>query len=122
MSTRKAPPSGNIAYSFNSIENPGIFPMMMDGAWADTDKNNGVGTQDTQWNADVSSKVANLQGNDASNTATGRVCMNRHDMAINIAFADGHAGPVKLKLLWHQQWYNDYQQPTTANDILLPTN
>lgn len=33
-----------------------------------------------------------------------RATVDRHGMAINIVYADGHAERVKLNMLWNQQW------------------
>lgn len=34
-----------------------------------------------------------------------RLCLNRHDFAINIAYVDGSAARVVLNGLWNQQWH-----------------
>lgn len=38
----------------------------------------------------------------------GRVCINRHDGAINILFMDGHVDNVGLKKLWEKKWHRNY--------------
>jgi len=41
----------------------------------------------------------------------GRVCIDRHNLAINLSFADGHAAHVKLEDLWSLRW-NKLFEPT----------
>lgn len=36
-------------------------------------------------------------------------CINRHRMAVNILFLDGHAEHVQLAQLWQLQWSEDFQ-------------
>ena len=40
----------------------------------------------------------------------GRVCMDRHSMAINVVFADNHAEQVKLEDLWKLRWSKSFQR------------
>ncbi len=49
-------------------------------------------------------------------TMMGRICIARHGRAINVAFADGHAGTVTLRQLWTLRW-----NPTWKNPKPLPT-
>jgi prepilin-type N-terminal cleavage/methylation domain-containing protein/prepilin-type processing-associated H-X9-DG protein len=61
----------------------------------------------------------NLNGNDMSNvqgtvlpSAPGMMeqfCINRHNMAINMAFCDGHAEHVPLGKLWQLRWTPNWQ-------------
>lgn len=39
----------------------------------------------------------------------GRFCINRHDMAINVTFADGTARRVPLAELWKLKWHRQFQ-------------
>jgi prepilin-type processing-associated H-X9-DG protein len=39
-----------------------------------------------------------------------RVCMERHGLAINVVFLDGHAATVPLAQLWQLQWSPMSQQ------------
>jgi len=38
-----------------------------------------------------------------------RFCIDRHKMAINSSFADGHAEKVKLENLWSLKWNRTFQ-------------
>ncbi|MHC4912502.1 MAG: type II secretion system protein [Planctomycetota bacterium] len=44
----------------------------------------------------------------------GRVCIDRHKLAINLSFADGHAAHVKLEDLWLLRW-NKFFEPTQVD-------
>ena len=48
--------------------------------------------------------VLPTDGSQAWSTQMARFCINRHQGAINIVFADGHAEGVKLGDLWTLQW------------------
>ena len=39
----------------------------------------------------------------------GRFCIDRHNRAINLCYADGRATPVKLEELWSQRWHAKYK-------------
>jgi prepilin-type N-terminal cleavage/methylation domain-containing protein/prepilin-type processing-associated H-X9-DG protein len=38
----------------------------------------------------------------------GRFCIDRHSMAINVGFVDGHAGKVTLEDLWTLSWHKEF--------------
>jgi prepilin-type N-terminal cleavage/methylation domain-containing protein/prepilin-type processing-associated H-X9-DG protein len=42
------------------------------------------------------------------NTPAGRFCIDRHDLAINVCFMDGHVEKVGLKGLWDMKWHREY--------------
>jgi prepilin-type N-terminal cleavage/methylation domain-containing protein/prepilin-type processing-associated H-X9-DG protein len=79
-------------------KNPAEIPFISDGIWPDCwpDANN-----PPPLNLDFTLNVAAFP-------SMYRVCINRHQHAVNVAFLDGHAAPVKLadlwKLPWNQQW------------------
>jgi prepilin-type N-terminal cleavage/methylation domain-containing protein/prepilin-type processing-associated H-X9-DG protein len=50
-----------------------------------------------------------------------KFCIDRHSMAINMAFADGHAANVPLGNLWTYQWSATYV-PMTPAKILSNSN
>ncbi|MBI1374023.1 MAG: prepilin-type N-terminal cleavage/methylation domain-containing protein [Phycisphaera sp.] len=77
----------------SSIKAAYEVPMFADGVWVDTWFQNRSGS----WSA----VPPTLQG---WNSAAGRVCIDRHKMAINIAFADGGGRRVDLQDLWRQRW------------------
>lgn len=41
-----------------------------------------------------------------------RVCMDRHDKAVNVSFLDGHGETVKLRDLWTLKWSADWTRTT----------
>jgi prepilin-type processing-associated H-X9-DG protein len=43
-------------------------------------------------------------------------CMDRHQMAVNIAFLDGHAEHVALAGLWNLKWSETY----SPHDAVVP--
>ncbi|MFI4911652.1 MAG: type II secretion system protein [Sedimentisphaeraceae bacterium JB056] len=45
-----------------------------------------------------------------NNNGIGRLCMDRHNMKVNIVFADGHCEPVKLSDLWSLQWSRTWEK------------
>lgn len=46
-----------------------------------------------------------------------RICVDRHDMAINVSFLDGHASRVPLEKLWVLQWHKLFVRNF---DIVMP--
>ena len=42
------------------------------------------------------------------NTGPGRFCIDRHNLAINVCFMDGHIEQVGLKGLWDMKWHKQY--------------
>lgn len=40
----------------------------------------------------------------------GRVCIDRHNMAINVVFADSHVDKVKLEDLWQLRWNKSFER------------
>jgi len=124
LNTRSATPAGGYMRMLTAVSNPAAMPLFFDSAWSDTAENDGVGgpTDQGKWNSDAAASTADLSGFDAQNTATGRLVLDRHNKAINMAFADGHAGPVPLKQLWQQNWYDGYVAPHGTNDIRIPSH
>ncbi|HTV48042.1 MAG TPA: prepilin-type N-terminal cleavage/methylation domain-containing protein [Phycisphaerae bacterium] len=56
----------------------------------------------------------------ADNDAAGmfRICLNRHNMTENVAFADGHAQAVPLGKLWTLQWMPTPPTPAGVSQVL----
>ncbi len=46
----------------------------------------------------------------------GRFCIDRHDMAINVSFVDGHVDKVRLGELWTLMWHKGFSPST----VVLP--
>jgi prepilin-type N-terminal cleavage/methylation domain-containing protein/prepilin-type processing-associated H-X9-DG protein len=44
----------------------------------------------------------------------GRFCIARHGKTVNVVFADGHAGNVRLAELWKLKWSNVFDTTTTV--------
>ncbi len=42
------------------------------------------------------------------NTSAGRFCIDRHNLAVNVCFMDGHVETVGLKGLWDLKWHQEY--------------
>jgi len=49
-----------------------------------------------------------------------RICLDRHQMAINVAFLDGNVQTVKLQDLWTLRWNNEFTPPTPLPAIAPP--
>jgi prepilin-type processing-associated H-X9-DG protein/prepilin-type N-terminal cleavage/methylation domain-containing protein len=77
-------------------------PCFMDSGWIDT------------WPESTDAPPASLNpsyiGIQNAN-GMGRVCMARHNEAINVAFCDGHAATVPLPELWSLYWKPKYTPP-----------
>ena len=58
----------------------------------------------------------NLYGGGADNVGFSRICLDRHNMAINLSFADGHAERVALADLWKLKWNKRF----TPVDVQVP--
>jgi prepilin-type N-terminal cleavage/methylation domain-containing protein/prepilin-type processing-associated H-X9-DG protein len=56
---------------------------------------------------------------DNKNQSMYRVCLNRHNMAVNVAFYDGHAATIQLGNLWTLQWSATPPSPVTTKGIDL---
>jgi prepilin-type N-terminal cleavage/methylation domain-containing protein/prepilin-type processing-associated H-X9-DG protein len=78
-----------------------FIPVIMDGTW------------DSAWPKETDAPPANLYSPAGGppmaigNNWT-RVCMARHNMAINVSFADGHAETVDLPNLWNLRWHSQW--------------
>ena len=46
-----------------------------------------------------------------------RVCITRHERAINMASMDGHVQLVKLPDLWNQKWHSTYTPPAAPVNV-----
>jgi len=45
----------------------------------------------------------------ALKTQIKRHCLDRHGMAVNLSYMDGHVSKVRLEQLWLQKWHRDYK-------------
>jgi prepilin-type N-terminal cleavage/methylation domain-containing protein len=104
---RRTNPANQTANYFSSMDDgaPVSQPLVMDGAWVDSWPN--------------ASDAAPLDARAAGNSnGMQRVCIPRHERAINMASMDGHVQLVKLPDLWRQKWHNTYNPP--ANPVNVP--
>jgi prepilin-type N-terminal cleavage/methylation domain-containing protein/prepilin-type processing-associated H-X9-DG protein len=123
-------PVGNVpadmttwSHIYNAIQNQSTTPLFMDGMWIDT--NTIIGVQESDRNSlPYSLDGGEGKGRDnadffptpgpfpyASNTvnASWRIFVDRHNKAINVVFADGHASPLPLTNLYSDvTWYNGW--------------
>jgi len=60
-----------------------------------------------------------LYGGGEDDVGFSRVCIDRHKMAINLSFADGHAGRVQLEDLWKLKWNKKFE-PVDVQVPALP--
>jgi prepilin-type processing-associated H-X9-DG protein len=112
-------PAGPASYSFGKemgVQRPVETPVFGDGMWIDG------------WPQATDPAPRNLyEGWGSPPGGMGRYGLARHGSvgvpprnvpagtklpgAINISFADGHAGPWQLENLWNLYWHRDYQPP-----------
>jgi prepilin-type processing-associated H-X9-DG protein len=45
----------------------------------------------------------------ALKTQIKRYCIDRHGMAINVSYMDGHVSKLRLEDLWLQKWHRDFK-------------
>jgi len=45
----------------------------------------------------------------ALKTQIKRYCIDRHGMAVNLSYMDGHVGKIRLEQLWQQKWHRDFK-------------
>jgi prepilin-type N-terminal cleavage/methylation domain-containing protein/prepilin-type processing-associated H-X9-DG protein len=55
----------------------------------------------------------------SGNQSMYRVCVNRHNMACNVAFYDGHAATIQLGNLWTLQWSATPPSSVTTKGVAL---
>ena len=84
-------------YESMIVPRPGEVPVWCDSCWVDA------------WPRDTDTPPADLAlgFNDGG---MGRVCIARHGMAINVAFADGSARKTPLADLWLLRWHETFKR------------
>jgi prepilin-type processing-associated H-X9-DG protein len=87
--------SGSIC-NISQETNPANTSAMSDAVWVD---NWGSTAVPPQCPTDPSYDLVNGVPNLSSGPALGRICINRHNMGINVCFADGHAKYLQLSKL-----------------------
>lgn len=99
--TREKYPSTQIAWWGNYFyykfsEARSNTPMVADSIWVDA------------WPLSDDEVPQDLSKGD-KNVSLGRLCIDRHDMAINVGFVDGHNEKVKLGRLWSLPWSKHFE-------------
>ncbi|HEX8913276.1 MAG TPA: prepilin-type N-terminal cleavage/methylation domain-containing protein [Humisphaera sp.] len=100
----------NNAKSFVAMTDPKVSssetPTFADGAWVDGWPH---------WDNSVPTDLQNpMYGSGPSSGNMGRVCLNRHNKRVNVAFLDGSARQVSLAELWQLRWTRDWQPKTVV--------
>ncbi|AQQ70867.1 type II secretion system protein G [Limihaloglobus sulfuriphilus] len=50
-----------------------------------------------------------------------RLCVDRHNMKVNMIFADMQAKPVEMKHLWNQRWHKGYDTKMITDEFFQQT-
>ena len=100
--------TGDTTGEFWNLPHVGVdstkIPAFGDGIW-----NDGAVHEDDPWPNNFSG--FNLgTGYAGGNYGMTRFCINRHNMAINVAFLDGHAENVPLQNLWGLYWHLNWDR------------
>lgn len=97
-----------------SIEKPALTPTFADSFWLES------------WSMDVdemAKSLAELREPSALPHAEGyfmkRFCVDRHELAVNVVFADGHVERIGIVDLWTLQWNRNFEP---RYDMELPEN
>lgn len=88
----------------DSVPGRADIPVFCDATWVDT--------LPQHWQE----PPVDLYGGGADNTGFSRICIDRHKMAINLSFADGHVGRVALADLWKLKWNKKFE----SVDVQVP--
>lgn len=88
-------PPENIFKKLSDVDVPSLTPAFADAVWI------GGWPKETDFPPADLTKGA-VAGN--ANVGLTRFCIDRHDLAINVAMLDGSAGPVTLGGLWKLRW------------------
>lgn len=59
-----------------------------------------------------------LQGIASKGLGVNQYCLDRHGMAVNLVFLDGHAERIPLYELWNLKWSETFK----ARDVVLPND
>lgn len=78
---------------------PGDTPLIADGIWVD------LWAQGTDLPPDKPNGLITGRGD----SSLGRICIDRHDLAVNISFVDGSAGTTPLGDLWTLNWHRLFE-------------
>jgi len=124
-----------LSWTYQPEQIPPNVPVFCDGLWVDTEP--APEDQPSAWRSAApahivaatgvlsSSANSSYSGSSANySTATGlgmfRVCINRHNMTVNIGCVDGHAETVALGNLWTLPWANMPMEFSQAAPVEAP--
>ena len=83
-------------------------PLICDSVWREFNPDNTINPPPNLMNGGYGAQFAGIQ----------RVCIDRHNKHINVAFCDGHVEPVGLAELWTLKWSRTTVSRNVAN--LMP--
>lgn len=127
--SNKMPPNYIDMRILSNIAQPATTPVFTDMVWANNDaklKSGGSGcfgmvNTDYGPGATAAAPVpADLSGE--TNSALGRMFIDRHDKAINVGFLGGNASTIKLSELTQLDWYNGATRTALATNWLTAGN
>ncbi len=99
-----ATPPNQVFMKMTSVPDGGVnVPILADGIWRECYPDNTVAVP------------SDLTAGDYDGMA--RVCIDRHDRGVNVAFCDGHAARVRLPDLWSLQWGLQTQPVNVVNQF-----
>ena len=103
------------------VPRPSTTPMLMDCTWWGT---SGVAWDDPEYGAygrvpPTRDYVGVMDGFSSEYWLyfMGRICLDRHNKAINVAFCDGSVSKVMLNELWGLDWHLGYNR---VSDVRIP--
>jgi hypothetical protein len=93
--------------TLESVSKTSHTPIFADSPWVDA------------WPTGTDGKPADYGGRIAANYGfqMHRIAIDRHDMTVNVAFADESARRFQLKELWTLNWHRNYLPPNPAMQI-----
>lgn len=101
--------NGHPNFWYETLEdgNPTKAPLYADCTWVDG--------WPMEWDAVPTNFL--LGGSGADGKQMGRFAIDRHDMHVNVVFADGHAELHPLEELWTLEWHRQWRPPNPAVTI-----
>lgn len=58
--------------------------------------------------------IVDVRTGNFNNAGLGRICIDRHGMAVNVGFVDGHVEKVPLSKLWNLNWHRNFKKIETV--------
>lgn len=91
-------PGNNLYFSYIDVGKPSEQPSFTDSIWVD------------HWPQPTDPPPVSVDIGDMT-SSVGRVCIRRHEQAVNMVYMDGHVSNVKLPDLWFQRWNATWVNP-----------